>query len=539
MGAIVPGAGWATVATVVVATGRRDATLGQRRCSAAARVAERPRRPFLHREERLGVVKTARTYVRIMREWGMPFRTAFAPLVDSSTRFSAPGCESLSDDELMQTQRSLAEFRRRVDAWSASVAAEIARRSRNELGDAGLARRVGARTPELLVQRLAGASMHEAHTMVRVGRLISESSALDPVGAAVNEGKLSLHAADAIRSGLDHVDAAVPAESVSGAAESLLRDAASLTIEKLAARAREWGAELDEQHVLDRERALRDARYLRITPQSNGMTRLSGLLDPESAAVVVAAYDGATSPRRGGPRFVDLDEVTRAERLVDDPRTTEQIAVDAFVELVRLGTDAAPDIVGAQAPAVRIVVTDRDLARRAGRGWIEGQTAALSISTVERELCNRGTVPIHFDSAGQIINVGREKRLFTPRQRIGFAVRDGGCRFPGCDRPPSWCEAHHIDEWFRDHGRTDIADGVLLCRHHHLLIHNNEWRVMRQGADYFVVPPPSVDPGRVPIAAPPKTNVVELALTAARATMRSDAAVRANAAVRADGLSAK
>jgi len=435
-----------------------------------------------------------------------------ADLVDLSTRFAAPSSETLSDEALIAAQRSLAEIRRRVDAWSAAVAAEISRRSRHELGEAGLARRLGARTPELLVQRLSGASAHEAHTMVRVGALMSEPSSLGVVGAAVSEGALSLDAADAIRSGLGAVDAAVPAESVVQAAESLLRDAGSLTVEKLAARAREWGAELDEQHILDRERALRDARYLRITAQRDGMTRLSGLLDPESAAVVVAAYDGATSPRRGGPRFVDPDEVQRAEKLADDPRTIEQIAVDAFVDLVRLGTGAAPEVVGAQPPAVRIVVTDRDLARRAGIGWIEGQTAPISISTVERELCNRGTVPIHFDSAGQAVNVGREKRLFTPRQRIGLAVRDGGCRFPGCDRPPSWCEAHHINEWFRDHGGTDIADGILLCRHHHLLIHNDEWRVTRQGADYFVVPPPSVDPARTPIEAPPKTSVVARAL---------------------------
>jgi hypothetical protein len=390
----------------------------------------------------------------------MPSPTAFASLVDSSTRFAAPDSGGLSDDGLMQTQRTLAEIRRRVDAWSASVAAEIAHRSRHELGDTGLARRLGARTPELLVQRLAGTSVREAHTMVRVGALITEPSSLDAVGAAVGDGRLSLDAADAIRAGLDHVGGSVPSESVSGAVESLLRDAASLTVEQLAARAREWAAELDEQHVLDRECALRDARYLRITPQSDGMTRLSGLLDPESAAVVVAAYDGATSPRRGGPRFVDPDDVARAEKLVTDSRSIEQLAVDAFVELVRLGADAAPEIVGAQPPAVRVAVTDRDLARRTGRGWIEGQTSPVSISTVERELCDRGTVPIHFDSAGQIVNVGRDRRLFTPRQRSALAVRDGGCRFPGCERPPSWCEAHHINEWLRDHGGTDIASAI-------------------------------------------------------------------------------
>ena len=54
-------------------------------------------------------------------------------------------------------------------------------------------------------------------------------------------------------------------------------------------------------------------------------------------------------------------------------------------------------------------------------------------------------------------------------------------------------------------GKTDIADGVLLCKHHHLLVHNNGWRVMRTGADYFVVPPASIDPRQVPIAAPTKS----------------------------------
>jgi hypothetical protein len=440
----------------------------------------------------------------------------FAALIDSSTAFVAPASDGLDDASLMGLQRSLAEVRRRVDAWSASVAAEIAHRSRHELGGAGLAQRHGARTPELLVQHLSGTTVREAHTMVRVGTLISTPSPLEAVGAAVADGHLSLDAADAIRAGLAAVDPSVPNESVSGAAESLLLDAGSLTVEKLAARAREWAAELDEAHILDRERAMRDARYLRITPQRDGMTRVSGLLDPESAAIVVAAYDAATSPRRGGPRFVDPTEIDRAERLTRDERSTEQIAVDSFVELIRIGATAAPDIVGAQRPAVRVLITDHDLARRAGHGRIEGQAAPISIATVERELCNRGTVPIHFDTAGQIINVGREQRLFTTRQRIGIGARDGGCRFPGCDRPPSWCEAHHINEWHRDHGRTDIADGILLCRHHHLLLHDQKWRITRHRADYYLTPPPTIDPEQKPLPAPPKGRIVQRMLTTER-----------------------
>ncbi|MFC0682339.1 HNH endonuclease signature motif containing protein, partial [Lysobacter korlensis] len=83
-----------------------------------------------------------------------------------------------------------------------------------------------------------------------------------------------------------------------------------------------------------------------------------------------------------------------------------------------------------------------------------------------------------------------------------------GCRFPGCDRPPSWCEAHHLDEWARDGGRTDVADGILLCRHHHMLIHNNAWRIKRDRANYFLIAPRERDPHQTPILMPSKSSAL-------------------------------
>jgi hypothetical protein len=150
------------------------------------------------------------------------------------------------------------------------------------------------------------------------------------------------------------------------------------------------------------------------------------------------------------------------------------------------------------------LVTDHDLRARRGLARLEGQSPAASIATAERHICSAGTVPVLFDGK-QVIDVGRELRLYNTRQRIGLAARDGGCRFPGCDRPPSWCEAHHINEWQRDNGRTSIEDGVLLCRHHHLLVHNNGWRVTRNGDEYFLVPPAREDPLQRAIPAPSKS----------------------------------
>jgi hypothetical protein len=236
------------------------------------------------------------------------------------------------------------------------------------------------------------------------------------------------------------------------------------------------------------------------------MTRLTGLLDPESAAIVTAAYDSATSPRRGGPRFVDPDAVDRAEELLADERSTEQIAVDAFVELIRVGTLAdGGTILGKHPQAVTLHVTAQDLRDRRGVGRIEGQPTAVSIETVERYVCDVGMVPVLFDNKRNVVDIGRNQRLFTPRQRIALAARDGGCRFPQCERPPSWTEAHHLHEW-QHGGRTDLADGILLCRHHHLLVHNNGWRVIREDGEYSVIPPPSIDREQRPIPAPTKSQ---------------------------------
>ena len=81
-----------------------------------------------------------------------------------------------------------------------------------------------------------------------------------------------------------------------------------------------------------------------------------------------------------------------------------------------------------------------------------------------------------------------------PRLQLEFAlaIRDGGCLWPECDRPPSWTEAHHIDRW-SDGGRTDLDRGVLLCRHHHLRLHNEGWTIHTRAGRYWLHPPPGTD----------------------------------------------
>jgi hypothetical protein len=441
----------------------------------------------------------------------LPDLTAIAEALDALT---LPADAELTDTELVEVQRAYARVRRAADLGLAHCAGIVAHRSRPELGYAGLAQRAGARTPEQFVQQVTGVSRRDAGVMVRVGEIMDAATSapgalplprwLRALHDTVASHALSTGAADVIRGALTGLDLAD--ELLLDAAIGLIRDSRSLSEEKLATRARRVRDLLDEAGVAGREEALREKRCLTLYPQADGTTRISGILDPESAARLTAAIDAATSPRRGGPRFLDPASRDRAERLLADPRTIPQIALDALVDLLSLGVAGdSTHIVGSQKPTVHLHVTATDLDRRAGGAQFEGQTAAVSIATAERHVCATGFVPILFDKDGdQVMNVGRDERLFTRRQRIGLAARDGGCRFPDCDRPPGWTEAHHINEWDRDHGRTDIADGILLCRHHHMLVHNNGWQVTRTGTEYFVVPPRTIDPGQAPIPAPAK-----------------------------------
>ena len=150
-------------------------------------------------------------------------------------------------------------------------------------------------------------------------------------------------------------------------------------------------------------------------------------------------------------------------------------------------------------------IAQRDLATGDGFAHIEGQSAVVSVATAKRIACDTGIIPIAFDTDGHIINVGREQRYHTHRQRIGLAARDGGCRADGCQRPPDFCEAHHIDEWLRDHGETSIRRGILLCRHHHTLIHSNGWHITETGPRDYKMRAPNGQrkplPSKNPIAA--------------------------------------
>ncbi|AYF96912.1 HNH endonuclease signature motif containing protein [Protaetiibacter intestinalis] len=478
---------------------------------------------------------------------------------------SAPGgaelYRSVSDAELLELAEIHAAQARHIGAQQALIAGEVARRSRHELGFTGMAQSLGHRTPEELIRVTTGSTMGEAKRAVAVGTLMVQTAdaenapapAADPATgevleqtppapaqpwmvpavAALRDGSISVEKVDAIRRGLGEPDPLtgdasrdadrITAEALRGAVELLLDEARALDVDRLLKRARELRDELDEAGVATRERRRYEARSFRVYRQPDGMTRATWVMDPETAAIVTDMYDRTVSPKLGGPRFVDADAASRAAAIVNDPRTAEQLASDAMLALLRAGASADPMLLpGHAAPAVRVLITRQNLTDGRGVAHLDGQTAPVSVATAERAVCTAGTQEAVFDQRGRPLDLGRTVRLFTTKQKTMLAIRDGGCMFPGCERPPSWTEAHHIKHYVRDRGDTNIDDGILLCRHHHLLVHAAGWEIEHEhGTNYRLIPPPGIDRTQTPIPLATK-SAAHRRLTAA-ATARSDA----------------
>ncbi|MGY2873138.1 hypothetical protein ACVW00_000328 [Marmoricola sp. URHA0025 HA25] len=103
----------------------------------------------------------------------------------------------------------------------------------------------------------------------------------------------------------------------------------------------------------------------------------------------------------------------------------------------------------------------------------------VSPGQARRLACGAGIIPAVLGGASGVLDLGREQRLFNKAQRVAMVLRDKGCRAEDCDRPPAWTEAHHLTKPWSEGGKTNLADGILLCGHHHRLAHHPDYTHQR------------------------------------------------------------
>ncbi|HEY7176492.1 MAG TPA: DUF222 domain-containing protein [Micromonosporaceae bacterium] len=362
-----------------------------------------------------------------------------------------------------------------------------------EAGGRAMPARVGAVSTVTWLRDQLRISVGEARSLVTLGEILDRRTSL---ADGLSNGAVTASQANAIGRIVTDLPCDVEPALVDKAEEILIGYASHFEpaiLRRLGDRIlRHVAPDLDDERLRRRlEREAAHARQRRGFTMSNdgmGGIRLSGTLDTESAAMIEAAIDPLTAPVR--------DAV--GENDTRDTRTAAARRADALVEVCRLAmrTGDLPSHGGQ--PAQLVVSIDFDaLTREVAVGHLD-TGAALPPDAIRRLACDAGILPAVLNGAGVPIDLGRVRRLFTGLARQAVIIRDGGCAFPGCDRPPRWCDVHHIKAWSAG-GRTDLDNGVALCGFHHRLIHHSDWTV-RSGPDHRpeFIPPAHFDASQRP-----------------------------------------
>ena len=308
-------------------------------------------------------------------------------------------------------------------------------------------------------------STRAAHADVRLAERLGRSP---QVASALAAGAMSVEQATSIVQGLDHLphdlDAgqreAVEAQLVEFAADfnpTALRHLVNRAVEVVA-------PEVVEEH---------DRQALERAEHSQRLHRHVGWrTDPEDGGL---RFWGKLPSVEGEMFRQHLSALAAGQRTADAPMGFETTQGQALADALALAVGHHATCVGGPAKggdATRVIVTlDLDvLVTGVGVASLVESDERVSAGQVRHLACTAGLVPLVLDGESLPLELGRSKRLFTPYQRQVLAVRDRGCAFPGCDRLPSDCQAHHALEPWRSGGLTDVEAGVLLCPHHHHLV---------------------------------------------------------------------
>jgi len=233
------------------------------------------------------------------------------------------------------------------------------------------------------------------------------------------------------------------------------------------------------------EQAAREGRWLSLTQRHDGTVAIRGLLDKEAGALAMAVMSPLAAPT---PASADG---------IPDLRTSGQRYADALTRICQQATTTSPTVRGEPAHVAVGVGLDTLRGAPGSPPATLGNGVVLSVGATRRLACDAKIIPIVLGAQSEPLDIGRISRLIPNPIRRALTARDGGCAFPGCDRPPSWCDAHHRVHW-ADGGHTALCNLCLLCGHHHDTVHHHGWTItIRDNLPWFT-PPPWIDPTQTP-----------------------------------------
>ncbi|MFC0314372.1 HNH endonuclease signature motif containing protein [Gordonia phosphorivorans] len=391
------------------------------------------------------------------------------------------------DRELLAVTAAFLRLRNVVDHSVVAACAAVER--------VGLPARKHVRSAAAILAEL-GAAPAVAYRAARLGQAIADEH-LVPVIRGLRDGAVSAEHGDAVASGLGHV-----ADRVELSDDDRRKIVHSLMVQTSPARVREkaraWAIKLAPEVPADGEVPVAerdDLNEMTLNRTDDGRVAVTIDFDIVAAEELSAALDPLTRPVPEPDGSADRRSAKRrrADAMAQVIRTylshSERPESGGVLPHVTLSVPAAVVINGQVLDSVAGQAISIPMSEdRAAVPWL-GFGGPISARTAELIMCEASVALALLDDNGVPLNVGREKRLFTPGIRKALVLRDRGCAFPGCGVPPSWCDGHHVEHW--EHGGvTSLDNGVLLCRRHHTVIHHGGWEVFigRDRQPWFTPP---------------------------------------------------
>ncbi len=283
-----------------------------------------------------------------------------------------------------------------------------------------------------------------ASSLVRTARGLADR--LPATAKALSTGDITFEHAQVLNRAVTPARVALAQTDYAGgmaqAEDDLLTVAILANPETTHRAAQSWAHTLDPQAEAMTQAQQHEARELYLDRTFDGMLSVNGRLDREAGDVLLTAIGALSTPRTG-----------------DDLRTGPQRRADALIELCQqvLSAGDLPEVAG-ERPHLNLTVSLETLEQRAGAPAAQlGHTGPVIAETARRLACDASISRIITDGKSQVLDVGRRTRTISPALRRALVVRDAGCVHPGCARPPSWCEGHHLRHWV-DGGPTDLAN---------------------------------------------------------------------------------
>ncbi len=313
----------------------------------------------------------------------------------------------------------------------------------------------GAASMVAWLRNVSGESSPWASERVQLGRALADR--MPATAAGWRAGDLGLAHASIIRKATTTLEDDLAAEIEAALAEA----APHITpgqLADLAAVVKAAAAPEDAEAAAAKNRA---NQKLNISRTFDGMYRIDGWLDTEAGAEVAAALAAFT--RKKDPNL----------SLVDDPIARRR--AEALRQMARHAVAHAESCHGDARPrhSLIVVTTYQALATGIGSADIQGH-GPITAAAARRLACDYGIIPAVLGTESDILDMGVPNRLATPRQRFNLALRDGGCLWPGCDRPPGYRDAHHRVHHI-DGGPTAEHNLELYCPFHHHCVHEGGW----------------------------------------------------------------